>query len=307
MQPTFSIIFVNYNTANKIASCIQSIVRQNTQVSYEIVIVDNKSPDRATMRELFSGIRHVADSLKVKLIESDRNGGFGYGCNLAASCAEGEFLFFLNGDTEFRNDVLQQFKEAITVGTSDGVGVYGCALSDENGEYVHSYDVFPQPANLAFMVLRHIPVTIFRIVQEMFGVVMARQPLPYQARPVGAGYLDIDYVAGAALVLSNELFTRTGGFNQRFFMYMEDVELQRRIRRSGFKRRLLFTPQIFHEGGGSFAKVESQVDNLKQRYYFRSVLEYCRLYNPFAAALVSVGIRMKQVILRLSSLFTVRR
>ena len=103
-----SIILVNYNTYNLVLECIESIEKFTTKNSYEIIVVDNNSPDRS-IENLNSIFPYV------KLILNEENSGFGAGNNLGFTKAIGKYTFFLNSDTLFCNDSLYYFIDFLTV------------------------------------------------------------------------------------------------------------------------------------------------------------------------------------------------
>ena len=99
----FSIIYVYFNTPEEIQVSINSIDKAVGKNSYEIIVVDNNSTKKIP-RALFRDKR-------VTIIKSKTNGGFGYGCNLGAKSATGEYILFLNPDTVlFENSVVTMLK-----------------------------------------------------------------------------------------------------------------------------------------------------------------------------------------------------
>ena len=94
-----SVIIVNYNTYELTSACIESIIKNTTNISYEIIVVDNASTDG-------SKDRFETDS-RIKYIYSEKNGGFGYGNNRGIEIAKGDYLFLLNSDTLLVNNAIQ--------------------------------------------------------------------------------------------------------------------------------------------------------------------------------------------------------
>ncbi|MDC5348150.1 glycosyltransferase, partial [Acinetobacter baumannii] len=87
-----SIIIVNYNTYNLVLQCIESVIKNTKKISYEIIVVDNNSPNREIekLNEIYPN---------VKLVLNTKNSGFGIANNIGNKYANGKFLFLLNSDT----------------------------------------------------------------------------------------------------------------------------------------------------------------------------------------------------------------
>ena len=96
-----SVIIVNYNTLQMTKDCIDSVIEKTTDVDYEIILVDNASTDGS--KEFFKNYRGIT------YIYNEKNLGFGAANNTGAKTATGDFLFFLNSDTLFKNNALLIF------------------------------------------------------------------------------------------------------------------------------------------------------------------------------------------------------
>ena len=98
-----SVIFVNYNSTDMLIESIRSVKRHTHHASYELIVVDNASPDNSIHR-----IREIFQE-EVRIIESSKNLGFGGANNLGIQIAKGEYLFFLNPDTLLLNEAIDIF------------------------------------------------------------------------------------------------------------------------------------------------------------------------------------------------------
>ena len=99
-----SIIIVNYNSWIVLSNCIESILNLNISLNIEIIVVDNKSTNN-----LF--LQYQQKYPTVKWVSNSGNNGFANGCNFGAAIANGNYLFFLNPDTELKSGVLEHFIE----------------------------------------------------------------------------------------------------------------------------------------------------------------------------------------------------
>jgi GT2 family glycosyltransferase len=248
-----SVCIVNWNTRELLCQCIDSVIRlTGPKVSYEIIVVDNCSADGSVeaVRSRFPEVRVVA---------SEENLGFARGCNLAASQANGRYIFYLNPDTEFVTDAMTGMLEEIE--RDPGIGAVGCRLLNSDGsiQYTCACDV-PSPWNELCSLLG---------LDRLFP----RSRL-FSARELGywdhQDTRDVECLSGACMLLSRELDSRLRGFDESFFMYGEDVDLCLRIREAGYRLRYLASEVIYHhEGAGSrkrgrdFAPVRQRAANLR--------------------------------------------
>ncbi len=211
-QPEVSFIIVAYNNAGSIAACLSSIAA-NTSMEYEILVVDN-SPDRETTL----AVERVARSQEVPavtLIKTPENLGFGRACNLGAGRASGEFLFFLNPDTQLRNDASAILADCLR--RNPDAKAAGPAICDAAGRIART--------------CRNLP-TLFRIVldatglDQLFGAYKLTRFPHDTARKV-------EQIIGAAMLLRRADYEDLGGMDERFFMYFEEVDLCKRLTASG--------------------------------------------------------------------------
>lgn len=123
MQIELSIIIVNYNTYNLVCQCIDSIYKYTDKILFEIVVVDNNSPNREIekLNEIYP---------QVKLILNDNNSGFGVANNIGSKAANGKYLFLLNSDTiVIDNSIYNLYK---FIEENKNVGACGGNLCDTN-------------------------------------------------------------------------------------------------------------------------------------------------------------------------------
>ena len=222
--PDVSIIIVGYNKLAILQTTVKSMAVHVTDPRCEIILVDNASqePVAATIGRDFPSIR---------VIRNARNEGFGAANNLGAKHAKGKYLLFANNDLIVRGNPVPAMISMLQ--TSEGIGVVGCKLLNEDGS--------PQPTFFRFPSL---PIRFM----QMSGLKMAiLSCLPrFRSQNVlgeGAGF-----VSGAFFLIEKELFHQVGGFDERFFMYLEDADLGYRLYCRGFKSVLIEGSAIIHLG-----------------------------------------------------------
>ncbi|MDY0987395.1 N-acetylglucosaminyl-diphospho-decaprenol L-rhamnosyltransferase [Flavobacterium sp. ACN2] len=231
-----SIIIVNYNTKDLLSNCIGSIYSNTKDVDFEIIIVDNASIDgsQELIKEKFP---------EVVLIESEVNLGFGKANNLGAEFAKGDYLFLLNSDTILQNNAVFYFLDFYKKNNNLNIGCLGGMLVDENGEIIHSAEQFPLKRTVIFKIINNYLSKLFKY--------------PYKLDIIkfdNNRYVEVDYITGADLFLTKELFLKAGKFDPVFFMYFEETDLQLQIHKLGLKRYLIKEPKIIHLEGASVAE-----------------------------------------------------
>lgn len=216
-----SIIIVSYNTKNKIADCLESVLREITDLKAEVIVIDNASTDNSGQ---------VIEKFKqVKFIQNKRNVGFAKACNQGATLAQGKYLFFLNPDTKVTTKSITSL--ILEVESRKDAAVIAPKLVYPDGSDQNSVRNFP---------------TIQRAIEEFFffkkGVFEGFSPKVSKPQEVEA-------VVGAAMVIPKVIFKKLGGFDERYFMYYEDLDFCRKARKAGYK--IIFMPQakVIHEVG----------------------------------------------------------
>lgn len=226
-----SVIIINYNTKELTKNCIDSIFEKTSNITFEVILVDNASTDGSL--ELF------AKDNRIIFIKSEKNLGFGRANNLGYQYAKGKYLFLLNSDTLLLNNAIYEFY-AYMESHSTGIGCVGCELVDEIGASSYSFGTFP---NIKFFI----------------GKILANYRiglscLYFPSCSSGKHPIDVDYSSGADMFIPRSVADLCGLFDQDFFMYFEEVEMQHRFHEKGFSSQVIDTPKIAHLFGGSGVK-----------------------------------------------------
>lgn len=219
-----SIIIINYNTKRMLADCLSSVYNYTQGIEFEVLIVDNASTDGSEqyIRSLFP---------QVKWINSGGNIGFGRANNLGAKYATGKYLLLLNSDTLLLNNALKAFYYYAEFHKDENLGVLGCWLCDNEGKQNNSFGEFPTPNSEIRYLLGKVGIKKLYNIEEGF---------------------DVDYIIGADMFIHRNVFEKFSGFDPNFFMYYEETDLQYRMAKAGYIRRIITGPQIIHLEGGSF-------------------------------------------------------
>jgi GT2 family glycosyltransferase len=256
-----SIVIVSWNVKAFLSDCIDSIHGFPTKHSVEIIVVDNASSD-GTVDHLRSRYPDV------RLVENLENAGFARANNQGAAIATGEYLYILNPDTLFLEESLDELVDFMD--RNPDIAMCGPRVLNDDGSLQRSVRRFPtwKAAFCRYSVLKYFG--IFRAELEHWRC----RDFNYDRQQ------DAEQLIGAAMLVRREVFERFGGFDERFFMYYEEVDLCYRIKTGGL--RVVYYPgaALIHLGG----KSSDQVPAKKQFMILQSLLGYLRKHTAAATA-----------------------
>lgn len=241
-----SIIIVNWNSANYVRQCLGSLERHPPSCSYEVLVVDSGSFDSC-------GEMLAREFPRVRFIQSQTNIGFARANNLGFRHSQGRVLLFLNPDTEVIGSALDELRRALEPNAN--AGIVGARLLNTDGSLQTScIQSFPTVLN---QMLDAEPLRRLFPKSRLWGMAALYQPNS-APRPV-------EVISGACMMMPRSTFDRVTGFDERFFMYSEDLDLCRRVRASGFQ--CLYAPeaQVVHHGGGSSNSARSMFSVIMMR------------------------------------------
>lgn len=244
------IIIVNWNSGQQLRACVESVIKFSNNLVNKVIVIDNGSIDGSEI-----GIENLSG---VMLIRAGENLGFGKACNLGAKQASSEYLLFLNPDAALHPNTLLKALFFMQNSANDKVGICGVQLLDEKGHVSRSCARFPSAAGFTAHA-----IGLDRLLPEL-GHFMAEwdhSTVRY-----------VDHVIGAFFLVRHELFEVLNGFDEQFFVYLEDLDFSYRAHQAGWKSIYLTEAQAFHAGGGT----SNQVKALRLFYSLRSRLLYAR-------------------------------
>ena len=232
-----SIIIVNYNTRDLLKNCLISIYKHTTEINFEVIVSDNGSVDGSIemLKQEFP---------QVVLIENNANLGFGTANNRGLAVAKGKYIFYLNSDTILLNNAVKLFYDYWENSPEkESIGALGCNLLDADGKLTHSFESFPSSKKIlkdtTFDFLRIVRLTLFFFLSESFS--FTKKPAAQKERK--AFYGTVDYIIGADLFLRNN---ESAQFDEEYFLYYEDTDLQRKLAHLGLSRQIIQGPVIQH-------------------------------------------------------------
>ncbi len=216
-QPIVSVVIPVYGNWPFTRGCLDSIQRHLPSTPFEVIVVDDASRDDSADR--------VAGCAGIRLVRAPKNLGFVGACNLGAENARGDFIFFLNNDTEVTAGWLDELVGVVE--TRPDVGLVGSKLVYPDGR-----------------------------LQECGGIIWADGTgwnygrLQSPDAPWYQSLRDVDYCSGAALLVRRDLFERVGGFDTRFSpAYYEDTDLAFAVRAAGYRTMVQPASVVVHHEG----------------------------------------------------------
>jgi GT2 family glycosyltransferase len=266
--PMLSIIIVSYNAREVLRECLVSLYGEITssRLTSEVILIDNASRDgsAAMVERDFPGVR---------LIASSTNLGFAAANNLGFAIARGDFIVLLNPDAQLAPGALANAVESMS--RHPEAGLAGGRLLDEQGQDQPSARHFPSLLN-EFLVLSGLAARFPH--SRLFGRFDRTWADPELAAQV-------DWVPGAFTIMRAEALRELGGFDERFFLYYEEVDLCRRFKAAGWQVWYWPSIRVHHIGGVSSRTVEheafSSAGSQLTLWRMRSGLLYYRKHHGF--------------------------
>jgi GT2 family glycosyltransferase len=233
---TLSIIIVSYNVKKLLDECLASVARAVENISAEVFVVDNASTDN-TVSEL------SARFPSFQFIQNSQNTGFAKANNQALALATGEFVLFLNPDTIVPGDCFE--KCVAFMNGHPQAGALGVKMMNGNNEFLkESKRGLPTPMT-SFWKLSGVIKLFPR------SRIFARYYLGHLSENETH---EVEVLSGAFFLARKKVLDLTGGFDERFFMYAEDIDLSWRILKAGYKNFYFADTSIIHYKGASTKK-----------------------------------------------------
>ena len=248
------VVIVNWNSGPHLAACLEAIAASPADVARiaRIIVVDNASSDASAKLDGFQG------RLPLDIIANAENRGFGAACNQGAAAGSAEAILFLNPDVRIRPGALAQSLDYLVADRAQPIGALGIRLTDENGVAQRCCARFPTPWRFIGQALR--------LDRLMPSLVAPHFMLEFDHLTTR----EVDQVMGAFLMMPRARFSQLGGFDERFFVYFEDVDLCLRARQGGASVTHYAEPCAVHEGQGTTRAIK----DVRLFYSLRSRLLY---------------------------------
>lgn len=286
-QAPLSIIIVNWNAGTQLAEAVASIAQYHHNLVSSVIIVDNASTDGSlACVDAFTRL-----PFPLHIVRNTSNMGFGAACNQGAALVESDYLLFLNPDTRLFVDSLSKPIDLLQDPINFNIGICGIRLVDEKGDESTAASNFP---TLRVMVGKILALN------KLFPRLFPRHHmLPSELHES----CSVDQVIGAFFLIRKYVFDKCHGFDERFFVYFEEVDLSLRAKHLGYSSYFLSDASAFHKGGGCSEQVKAG----RLFYSLRSRILYAQKHYSwmeFTALVMLTGIeltlRLAQGVVRFS-------
>ena len=265
-----SIIILSYNTKDLTLDCINAISQEYEKELqsglFEIVLVDNASTDGSV--ETVKNLKLKTSSLKI--IENKENVGFSKGNNIGVKKALGNYILFLNSDTEIKDKGFIRMLEFLE--NNKNVGIVGGRLKNPDNSIQKSAGKFYYLFNVTLMLLGG----------ERLGFLRSSPPKVSKT----------DWVSGACMMVRKDFFENLGGFEEKLFMYMEDMEFCFRAKKKGYLTYFYPNVELLHKERGSSNRTFAII------HIYEGILFFYKKYMPsWQYNLVKRMLRSKALVL----------
>lgn len=258
-----SIIILSYNTKDILSECLKRLqlsvtsCQTNLKNKVQVIVLDNASSDGSVeaIRKILKQVQD--DGVEIELIESKENTGYSKGNNIALKKAKHPLILFLNSDVYLEEDTLEK---ALNYFKNPGCDSIGVKLKFADGKFQPSAGNLPNPFNIPLWILG---------LSKIPGLSLINPYHPSE-KSYFSQVIEVGWVTGAFFMIKKEILDKVGGFDENLFMYSEEVELCRRIKKAGF--RIWFIPTIsvthLHAASSNFDTSPAFINELKGIKYF---------------------------------------
>ncbi|MFO7744176.1 MAG: glycosyltransferase [Psychroflexus sp.] len=231
-----SVILINYNSSNYTIQCINTIYKETAKdLGFEIIVVDNNSESKD-----FHNLKNYCETLEqnnLYLYQNPENSGFGGGNMFGFEKANGVYLAFINNDILFKNDCLKILSDRLK--SNLDIGVCGPTTYTSEGEILPTLDFFTSPLKVIF------GRKIYKYLR----------PKDYKNRKMRLEKLtEGDFVSGSFMMLTRVNFKKVGGFDTNIFLYHEETDLCKRLKKEDLTAVCEPEAECIHFHGASTPK-----------------------------------------------------
>ncbi|MGD8149887.1 glycosyltransferase family 2 protein [Ornithinimicrobium sp. Y1694] len=254
-QPELTVVLPHYGDPAPTLATLRALQDQEGAPTTQLIVVDDASPEQ------FPDVEdHGLHGIQV--VRRSVNGGFGSAVNSGAARAEAPLLLILNSDVEVDPTFLRDLVKAATPWMPAVVSPW---VVGDDGRYQWVGRHFPTAGHQTVEWLT--PLARWRH-RKLLHEAVGHDTVPQEGRE-----MVVHWVVGACMLLPTEEFREVGGFDERFFMNSEEVDLQRRLRPRGLPSVVLGTVRLVHAGGGSSDPLR------RRRWLVESRVRYARKHG----------------------------
>ncbi|WP_373784544.1 glycosyltransferase family 2 protein [Kaistella sp.] len=265
-----SIIIVNYNVTELLRNCLSSIINFVQDLPYEVIVIDNQSPD-SSWKDL------MIEFPKVQFISSELNYGFAIANNKAVKKAKGEYVLLLNPDTELEGFYMKEIVEFAD--QHQDLGCLGIRMHDAAGKFL------PESK-------RSVP-DMFNSFEKLFTNFKKKKSKSYYRNDINEFEIaEVEVITGAFLLIKRALYLEIGGLDEKYFMYGEDIDLCFTLLRKKHKNWYYGKSSLLHHKGESTVRDAQYLE----RFYGAMQIfidKYYKNQKPVQHRFLSAGLKLR--------------
>lgn len=265
-----SIIIVNYNVTELLRNCLSSIINFVQDLPYEVIVIDNQSPD-SSWKDL------MIEFPKVQFISSEVNYGFAIANNKAVKKAKGEYVLLLNPDTELEGFYMKEIVEFAD--QHQDLGCLGIRMHDAAGKFL------PESK-------RSVP-DMFNSFEKLFTNFQKKKSKSYYRNDINELEIaEVEVITGAFLLIKRALYLEIGGLDEKYFMYGEDIDICFTLLRKKHKNWYYGKSSILHHKGESTVRDAQYLE----RFYGAMQIfidKYYKNQKPVQHRFLSAGLKLR--------------
>jgi GT2 family glycosyltransferase len=225
------VVIINWNSGELLCKSVGSIIQNDAKnLVSNIIVVDNASCDESML--------HLPDVKKIRRVKNLQNLGFACACNQGFKLTSSPYVLLLNPDAMVFENTLSacvNFMES-----NPDIDILGCQLLNDHGRVSPSCARFPKPYRYFFHA-----IGLTRILPAIFHPPTLMTDWDHQSSD------SVEQVMGAFMFMRRSVFDRIGFFDERFFVYYEELDFSLRLKKSGGKTYFNSKIQAMHSGGGT--------------------------------------------------------
>jgi len=231
------IVIVNWNSHDFLRKCVESIFKSNqSDLISDVIIIDNNSTD--------DSLQLLPINSKIKVVKNAENVGFARACNQGFKLSKSNYILLLNPDAVLLDNTISESFDYME--THNSVDVLGCQLLNESNQITPTCARFPKPINFVYHSLG-----LSKIWPKLFHPPTLMTDWDHKESRF------VDQVMGAYMFMRNSVFEKAGYFDERFFVYFEELDFSLSLKNAGGKSFYHSRIQAIHTGMGTTESVKA--------------------------------------------------
>ncbi|HEY9202190.1 MAG TPA: glycosyltransferase family 2 protein [Gammaproteobacteria bacterium] len=252
-----SIIIIEYHCMDQVQDCLQSIQTHLSEIEYECFIISNSEYSETDLAS------HCKSISGATMVNTGNNLGYAGGVNIGISHASGDYIYVLNPDCLLTDSNINQIMYEMD--KESDWAISGPKVVDQNYNVQPSCRAFPRP--WTFLMVRS-------ILSRFPGAASEKGRYLMDAFDHNS-LKEVDWVSGGATLVKAEVLNVIGGMDERYFLYMEDVDWCRGCWRKGYKVKYMPVSTVIHAGQHQSIKLGLKMfSNIHLRWHLISMFKY---------------------------------